>query len=383
MIRGPRGSWPVFAPIEPDRTRKPIAQRDEDPDPTMNFDSGSERPCSDGAGTGAARSFREGSERLAAVRIVVEADLAAVDARILESLDSDVPLIREVGEHLISQGGKRLRPLLVLLSAHAFGYGGRAHVEAAAIIEFIHTATLLHDDVVDRSTLRRGRRTANSIWGSEAGVLVGDFLYSRAFQRMVAVGSARIMRIMADTTNMIAEGEVLQLANRHDPDTTEARYLEVVGRKTGKLFEAAARIGPVLAARGEAEERRMAAFGTCLGTAYQLVDDVLDYRGSAAAIGKNVGDDLADGTPTLPLIHAMGSGSEDTARTVREAIRHGDVGQLPTMIEAVESAGGIEYTLAMARGYAARARAALRDVPDTRFRRALASLAEFVIERTY
>ena len=314
---------------------------------------------------------------------MVEADLAAVDARIVESLDSDIPLIREIGGHLISQGGKRLRPLLVLLSAHAFGYQGRAHVELAAIIEFIHTATLLHDDVVDRSTLRRGNETANSIWGSEASVLVGDFLYSRAFQLMVEVGNARIMRIMADTTNVLAEGEVLQLASRHDPDTSEARYLEVVGRKTGKLFEAAARTGPVLAACGEADERRMADFGARVGMAYQLVDDVLDYRGSTAAIGKNVGDDLADGNPTLPLIHAMDTGNEYTVRTVREALRKGDVGQLPNMIEAVESVGGIEYTLAMARGHVERAHQVLRDVPDTRSRTALASLAEFVIERTY
>ena len=349
----------------------------------MNSVSGREPPCPGVTGPAPAPVLRRGADRLASIRAVVEADLAAADARILESLDSEIPLIREIGEHLISQGGKRLRPLLVLLSAHAFGYPGRSHVEVAAIIEFIHTATLLHDDVVDRSTLRRGSRTANSIWGSKASVLVGDFLYSRAFQLMVEVGSARIMGIMADTTNVIAEGEVLQLANRHDPDTTEARYLEVVGRKTGKLFEAAARAGPVLAACGETEERAMAAFGASLGTAYQLVDDVLDYRGSAAAIGKNVGDDLADGNPTLPLIHAMDAGSEDTVRVVREAIRNGDVGQLPSMIEAVESTGGIEYTLAMARGHAERARRALRDVPDTRFRTVLASLVEFVTERTY
>ena len=349
----------------------------------MDSVSDRERSCLGAAGAAPAPVLRRGAERLASVRAVVETDLAAADARILESLDSEIPLVREIGEHLIAQGGKRLRPLIVLLSARAFGYEGRSHVEVAAIIEFIHTATLLHDDVVDRSTLRRGSLTANSIWGSEASVLVGDFLYSRAFQLMVEVGSARIMGIMADTTNLIAEGEVLQLANRRDPDTTEARYLEVVGRKTGKLFEAAARVGPVLAARGETEERGMAAFGASLGTAYQLVDDVLDYRGSAAAIGKNVGDDLADGNPTLPLIHAMSAGSEDTARAVREAIRTGGVGQLSSMIEAVESAGGIEYTLAMARGHAERAYKALRDVPDTRFRTALASLTEFVIERTY
>ena len=317
------------------------------------------------------------------MRRPVEADLDAVDARILENLESKVPLIRETGEYLISQGGKRLRPLLALLTARAFGYEGRAHVDVAVIIEFIHSATLLHDDVVDQSTMRRGSPTTNSIWGDEVSVLVGDFLFSRAFQLMVGVGDLAIMRIMADATNVIAEGEVLQLANRHDPDTTEARYLEVVGCKTGKLFEAAARAGAVLAGGSEADERRMTEFGASLGTAYQLVDDVLDYRGSAATIGKNVGDDLADGQPTLPLIHAMRAGNEATGRTVREAIRSGDVERLPQLIEAVESAGGIEYTVASARDYVRRARKALRNVPDSRFRTALASLAEFVIERTY
>ena len=334
-------------------------------------------------GASSAPGPRPEPDRLASIRRPVEADLVEVDARIVENLESKVPLIRETGEYLISRGGKRLRPLLALLAARAFGYEGRAHVDAAVIIEFIHTATLLHDDVVDRSTMRRGSETANSIWGDEVSVLVGDFLFSRAFQLMVRMGSLPIMRIMADTTNVITEGEVLQLANRRDPDTTEARYLEVVGCKTSKLFEAAARVGAVLAGRGEADERRMADFGASLGTAYQLVDDVLDYRGSATAIGKNIGDDLADGQPTLPLIHAMRAGSKATAHTVREAIRTGDVGHLPEIIDAVESARGIEYTAASARGYARRARKVLRDVPDTRFRTALASFAEFIVERTY
>ena len=329
-----------------------------------------------------------GTDRLASIRRPVEADLAAVDARIIENLDSKVPLIRETGEYLISQGGKRLRPLLALLAARVFGYEGRAHIDAAVIIEFIHTATLLHDDVVDRSAMRRGRETANSIWGDKISVLVGDFLFSRAFQLMVDVGSLPIMRIMADTTNIIAEGEVMQFANRHDPETTEERYLDVIGCKTGKLFEAAARVGAVLAIRSEAPERRMAEsrmaeIGASLGTAYQLVDDVLDYRGTVDAIGKNIGDDLADGQPTLPLIHAMRAGGPETARTVREALRTGDVAQLPELIEAVESAGGIEYTVTIARGYVQYAREALRDVPDNRFREALVSFAEFVIERTY
>ena len=322
-------------------------------------------------------------EGLAAIRRPVEADLAAVDARIIENLDSKVSLVRETGEYLIGQGGKRTRPLLALLCARAFGYEGGSHVDAAVIIEFIHTATLLHDDVVDQSTMRRGSRTANSIWGDEVSVLVGDFLFSRAFQLMVAVGNHSIMRIMADTTNVIAEGEVLQLASRHDPDTSEARYLEVIACKTGKLFEAAARVGAVLAGCGEEEELRMAEFGASVGVAYQLVDDVLDYRGSAATIGKNIGDDLADGQPTLPLIHAMRCGNERTARTVQEAIRTGDVERLPDLLEAVESTGGIAYTLASANACVERAREALRNVPDNRFRAALASFADFVIERTY
>ncbi len=331
----------------------------------------------------AGADLRTGSDRLASIRRPVEADLAAVDARIIENLDSQVPLIQETGEYLISQGGKRLRPLLALLAARAFGYEGRAHIDAAVIIEFIHTATLLHDDVVDRSAIRRGNETANAIWGDKVSVLVGDFLFSRAFQLMVKVGSLPVMRILADATNLIAEGEVLQLASRHDPDTSEERYLEVVRCKTGKLFEAAARVGAVLAGRSDADERRMAELGAGLGTAYQLVDDVLDYRGTAAIIGKNLGDDLADGQPTLPLIHAMRTGTEEVARTVRDAIRTGDVGRLPELIAAVESAGGIEYTLASARGYAQRAGKFLRNVPDNRFRDALAEFAEFVIERTY
>lgn len=322
-------------------------------------------------------------ERLAAIRRTVADDLAALDARIVGLLDSKVPLVGEVGSHLVSQEGKRLRPLLTLLGAHLFGYRGNAHVEMAAVVECIHTATLLHDDVVDESTLRRGRRTANAIWGNKASVLVGDFLYSRAFQRMVGVGSGRVMAIMADTTNAIAEGEVLQLATRGDPDTTEARYFEIVRRKTGKLFEAAARVGPVLAERGREDEERMAAFGAAFGAAYQLVDDVLDFCGSADAIGKNVGDDLAEGGPTLPLIHAMRAGDERTVRAVREAVRNGDLGRLDEVIEAVESSGGIDYTARAARGYVQQAIEALRDVPGNRFRDALESLAGFAVERTY
>ena len=336
------------------------------------------------AGGSARRPFpRPEPDRLASIRRMVESDLAAVDARILEHLDSRIPLIRETGAYFIGQGGKRIRPLLALLAARAFGYDGPAHIDVAVVVEFIHTATLLHDDVVDRSTLRRGNETANAIWGNEVSVLVGDFIFSRAFQLMVGIENVAFMRIMADTTNVIAEGEVLQLANRHDPDTSEERYREVIDCKTGKLFEAAAMAGAVLAGRGEADLRRMAAYGANVGTAYQLVDDVLDYRGTTATIGKNIGDDLADGNPTLPLIHAMRTADEEMARTVRDAIRAGDVRQLESLIEAVEATGGIEYTMSSAREYVERAVEALRDIPDTRFRTALASLAEFVIERSY
>ena len=235
------------------------------------------------------------------VRDLVAADMQAVNELIQERLRSDVLLINQLSLYIINSGGKRLRPLLVLLAAHAGGYGGRHHHELAAIVEFIHTATLLHDDVVDASDLRRGRETANAIWGNEASVLVGDFLYSRAFEMMVEVGSMRIMEIMAQTTNTIAEGEVMQLLNCHDPDTTEAHYLEVIRCKTAKLFEAAARIGAVLGEQPPAIEEAMAAYGMHLGTAFQLIDDVLDYSADAAETGKNIGDDLAEGKPTLPL----------------------------------------------------------------------------------
>lgn len=309
--------------------------------------------------------------------------MEAVNARIQASLHSDVPLIDEVGRYIIGSGGKRLRPMLVLLTAGAFDYDGRAHVDLAAIIEFIHTATLLHDDVVDESLMRRGRETANAIWGNQASVLVGDFLYSRAFQMMVEVGSMRIMEMIADTTNHIAEGEVLQLLNCHDPDTSEQRYLDVVRAKTAALFEAACTIGPVLAARSTLDERNMAGFGVHLGTAYQLVDDVLDYQGSADEIGKNIGDDLAEGKPTLPLIHAMRSGTSAQAKLIRDAIENGDVDNIDQVIDTVESTGGIAYTARAARAAADNALAVLEEVPPSEYRDALAELAEFAVSRSF
>lgn len=316
------------------------------------------------------------------IRALVTQQMAAVDKRIRESLYSDVALVNEISSHIIDSGGKRLRPTLVLLGAEAFGYQGRAHIDLAAIIEFIHTATLLHDDVVDASSLRRGQATANALWGNEASVLVGDFLYSRSFQMMVEVGSMRVMEIMAETTNVIAEGEVLQLLNCHDPDTTEPRYLEVIRCKTAKLFEAAAMSGAVLSARSTLDERNMANFGRHLGTAYQLVDDVLDYRGNATTIGKNVGDDLAEGKPTLPVIHAIRSGSHAEAELVRKAIRDGDLTLINQVVDIVESTGGIAYTARAARLAADRAIEALADVPKSPYKEGLQSLAEFAISRT-
>ncbi|MEM7254624.1 MAG: polyprenyl synthetase family protein [Pseudomonadota bacterium] len=307
----------------------------------------------------------------------------AVNTRIQSSLHSDVPLVNEVGRYIVSAGGKRLRPILVLLSAGAFDYQGRAHIDLAAIIEFIHTATLLHDDVVDESLLRRGQETANAIWGNEASVLVGDFLYSRAFQMMVEVGSMRIMEMMADTTNLIAEGEVLQLLNCHDPDTTEQRYLDVVRAKTAALFEAACTIGPVLAARSTIDERHMTNFGRQLGVAFQLIDDVLDYQGSADDIGKNIGDDLAEGKPTLPLIHALRTGTAAQTMVIREAILNGDAGNIETVVEIVESTGGIAYTARAARDAADGALGVLEEVPPSTYRDALAELAEFSVSRRF
>ena len=251
------------------------------------------------------------------IRALVRADLAAVDDVVRASLKSTVPLVDQVAEHIISGGGKRLRPLLVVLAGRACGAGGRRHTEAAAFIEFIHTATLLHDDVVDGSSKRRGRETANAIFGNQASVLVGDFVYSRAFQMMAAIGSQQVMEIMADATNVIAEGEVLQLMNAHDPEGTEQRYHEVIYRQTARLFEAGAQVAAVLANATSDVQDALRRYGRHLGTAYQLIDDVLDYRSDPAARGKNVGDDLAEGKPTLPLIHALRMGNEEQQAQIR------------------------------------------------------------------
>ncbi|MAT65950.1 MAG: octaprenyl diphosphate synthase [Gammaproteobacteria bacterium] len=317
------------------------------------------------------------------IRRLSTRDMSEVDRVIQERLRSDVLLINQLGLYIINSGGKRLRPLLVLLAARGCGYAGPHHVPLAAIIEFIHTATLLHDDVVDASDLRRGRDTANAIWGNEAAVLVGDFLYSRSFQMMVEIGSMRIMEIMAQTTNTIAEGEVMQLLNCHDPDTTEARYLEVIRSKTAKLFEAAARVGAVLGEQPPEIETAMADYGMHLGTAFQLIDDVLDYSADSAETGKNIGDDLAEGKPTLPLIHAMREGTPEQVELIRHAIEQGGRDSITAVQAAIESTGAIAYTAQSAREAANKAAQALEGLPTSQYKDALYALAEFAVSRTH
>lgn len=318
---------------------------------------------------------------LSAIRLLVEAEMQSVDAHIIRHLRSDVALINQLGGYIVNSGGKRLRPLLALLSAKACDYQGDGHIGLAAIVELIHTATLLHDDVVDDSKLRRNRETANAIWGNEAAVLVGDFLYTRAFQMMVDLGSMRIMDILAQATNTIAEGEVLQLLNCNDPDTTEASYMEVIHSKTAKLFEAATQIGAVLAGRTEQEECALAAYGKHAGTAFQLVDDVLDYRASAEQMGKNVGDDLAEGKPTLPLIHAMRAGDAEQRRAIREAIEQGGLDHLDEVLVAIESTGAIAYTESIARREARLAVSQLDVLQDSPYKEALIALTRVAVER--
>lgn len=317
------------------------------------------------------------------VRALVAEDMERVNGLISRALRSDVVLIDNLSHHIIKSGGKRLRPTLVLLAAGTCGYTGLQHINIAAIVEFIHTATLLHDDVVDASELRRGQETANAIWGNEASVLVGDFLYSRAFQMMVEVGRMRVMEILADATNTIAEGEVMQLLNCHDPDVSEQHYLTVIRSKTAKLFEAGSQLAAVLAERPEGEEQAMAAYGLHLGTAFQLVDDVLDYSAAVSETGKNIGDDLAEGKPTLPLIQAMARGTPEQAAVIREAIERGGREHITAVQAAIESTGAIAYTARLAREEADKAIAALAPIPPSVYKDALLALAEFAVARHY
>jgi octaprenyl-diphosphate synthase len=311
------------------------------------------------------------------------ADMEAVNAVIRNQLHSDVPLVNQIAEYIISAGGKRIRPMLLLLTANAFGYRGSHHHTLAAVIEFIHTATLLHDDVVDESSMRRGRETANALFGNAASVLVGDFVYSRAFQMMVSVDSMRVMQILADATNVIAEGEVLQLLNMHDPDVTEERYLQVIRSKTAKLFEAATQLGALVAGATEAEIEAAAEYGRSLGTAFQLVDDVLDYSGNAAAIGKNVGDDLREGKPTLPLIYLLQHGSPAQRDLVRTCIEQGDERRFDEVLEAITHSGALGYTRRHAESAAQRASAAISAMPASEFKDSLLQLCAFAVERNH
>ena len=320
---------------------------------------------------------------LEAVRALVGDDWQAVNREITARLQSDVALVNSVAHYIVGGGGKRLRPLITLLAARACGYRGDRHIITAAIIEFIHTATLLHDDVVDASDLRRGQDTANSVFGNEASVLVGDFLYSRAFQLMVQVGQMRIMDVLADATNVIAEGEVLQLMNCKDPDTTEQRYMDVIYRKTARLFEAGAQIGAILADQTRAVEEALVEYGRELGLAFQLVDDALDYDANVGELGKQVGDDLAEGKPTLPLIHALQRGSPKEQVMIRRAIEQGGRQNIRAIQSAIQSTGALAYTVSRARDCAVRARAALEPVPDSPYKSALLALSDFAVERRY
>ena len=317
------------------------------------------------------------------IRELVTADFEAVDRAIKHRLHSQVALVDQVATYIIYAGGKRLRPLLVLLAARACGHGGAQHVEAAAIIEFIHTATLLHDDVVDGSSLRRGRDTANEVFGNSTSVLVGDFLYSRAFQMMVALDRMRIMDIIADATNAIAEGEVLQLMNARDANTSEERYIDVIHRKTARLFQAGAQIGAVLSDAPAHIEESLARYGRHIGTAFQLVDDALDYQADEADLGKHLGDDLAEGKPTLPLIHAMQHGDAVQREMIRRAIEEGGLEHLPEITRAVASLGGLAYTARLAQSEVDQALAALSPLPESVFKEGLSELAKFAVARKH
>jgi len=320
---------------------------------------------------------------LTAIQALARTDMAAVDALIRRRLASDVMLINQVAEYIIGAGGKRLRPMLLLLAAGSLGHGGPDAHQLAAVIEFIHTATLLHDDVVDESDLRRGRRTANAVWGNAASVLVGDFLYSRSFQLMVELDRVEVMRILADTTNLIAEGEVLQLLHVRNPDTDEAAYLRVIERKTAVLFAAATRLGALLAGADGAVQQRLHDYGLNLGYAFQIADDVLDYTSDAGTLGKNLGDDLAEGKATLPLIHAIGHSDTHVRDELRAAIEHGDTGALPQVLAAIHASGGLEYSRERARGYADLAERALDGLDDNDYLAALRGLARYAVNRDH
>ncbi|WP_372965485.1 octaprenyl diphosphate synthase [Marinobacter sp.] len=311
----------------------------------------------------------------------VAEDFSRVNDLIIQRLASDVPMVEKIAQYIIESGGKRLRPLLVLLASQAAGYNQNDHLKLAAVIEFLHTATLLHDDVVDTSDMRRGRSTANAKWGNAPSVLVGDFLYARAFEMMVELQSLPIMNVLSSATAVIAEGEVMQLMNIKNPDLTEAQYMVVIHNKTAMLFEASSHTGALLAEATPEQEAALKDYGKHLGLAFQLVDDVLDYQGDAETMGKNVGDDLAEGKTTLPLIYAMTNGSEDERQLIRQAIRKGGLADLPRVLEIVKASGAIEYTMAKAREEAQTARNLLSHLPDSPYREALELLTEVAVAR--
>ncbi|MDT8310433.1 MAG: octaprenyl diphosphate synthase [Methylophaga sp.] len=314
---------------------------------------------------------------------LIRQDMDAVNAMIQQRLHSEVVLINQLGHYIINSGGKRLRPVIALLSARACGYQGDAHINLATIIEFIHTATLLHDDVVDHSQMRRGQETANSVWGNEASVLVGDFLYTRAFEMMVELDSMRLMQILSHTTNIIAEGEVLQLLNVHDADTTEQRYLQVIHHKTAKLFEAAGQLGAVLSKTDIDTEKALGLYAMHLGSAFQLVDDLLDYSAQSDTLGKNIGDDLAEGKPTLPLIYAMRHGDSDQSMLIRKAIENGERDRIDDIIAIIQTTGAIDYTAQTAQTETNAAKSALQILPETEYKTALLALADFAVAREF
>jgi octaprenyl-diphosphate synthase len=327
------------------------------------------------------RTFH-GSPMHKEIRAVVTADFEAVNRFVVDQLHSNVPLVESIGHYIVDAGGKRMRPILVLLSAKCCGYQGDAHISLASVIEFIHTATLLHDDVVDMSAMRRGRPTANQQWSNPSSVLVGDFIYSRAFQILVKINSMEIMRIVADTTNRIAEGEVLQLINKHNSAATQTSYMNVIRDKTAILFQAAAECGAIIAGATTEQRQILRDFGMHIGMAFQLIDDVLDYDGDAVAMGKNVGDDLAEGKPTLPLIHAMRTASAEDAEMLRTSITNGTLDHLESVIAIVRKSGGLEYTRQLAQDEVDKARALLLGIEPSVYRSALEDMADLALNRS-
>ncbi len=317
------------------------------------------------------------------IKALTSSEAKAIDQLILDALTSDVVLINQIGHYIVGSGGKRIRPMLLLLAAKALNYTGNSHLTLAAVIEFIHTATLLHDDVVDESQLRRGKESANAVWGNAASVLVGDYLYSTAFEMMVRTNNMRVMEIMSKTTTAIAEGEVLQLLNCNNPATTEEKYLQVISRKTAILFSAATRLGAVLAGTNPEIEEKLAVYGQHLGIAFQLIDDALDYKASEKELGKNLGDDLAEGKPTLPLIYAIENGNESEAEIIKQAIKSGNRNAFNDVYSIVQSTNAISYTEQRANQEAAQAINALSPLPESTYKQALVQLAKFSVQRNH